>query len=505
MSQPPAYNREADFTKNHGSVQNDSLLNSELDDVSQSINALRERQALLLKDDDTLVNNIVTKDSLNASLQDSFNQIAVAVSTADNAKTIASEANATASEANATASEANTTAQNAETHALTVEKTVNETIANIEESTKAASLAAEAAETAANNAAESASGAKTEASAASTTASTALENARTALSKGLEAVTKAQTAVDTVEELQTNLPSQVETEVTKQVDDAFEGKVTAAVEKAAPAIVENIAASKDYVDSSVSTEATARSSADATLQQNIDNIGDNLATVATSGSYNDLSNKPAKLSDFSDDLGSSPTHTHSQYLTEHQSLADYAKTSQLSDYLPLSGGTMTGDILFDGAQGLQTSVADGYVHLRRSGTKANGFAYSIVHTKSDGTNVFNELWREDEDGLPLEHIAESGTNYIRYKSGLQVCWGSTGNYSTAGGSYTNKVFTYAKDFMGAPYVYATFDTGSTSGAFGKCSCSVTDVQSASCSVRFFNGDSTVRQPNIVILAVGRWK
>ena len=243
MSQPPAYNREADFTKNHGSVQNDSLLNSELDDVSQSINALRERQALLLKDDDTLVNNIVTKDSLTASLQDSFNQIAVAVSTASEANATASEAKTTASEANATADEANTTAQNAETHALAVEKTLNEAVANIEELTKAASRAAETAETAANNAAESASDAKTEASAASTTASTALENANTALSKGLDAVTKAQTAVDTVEELQTNLPSQVETEVAKQVDDAFEEKVTAAVE--------NIAASKDYVDAAL--------------------------------------------------------------------------------------------------------------------------------------------------------------------------------------------------------------------------------------------------------------
>lgn len=48
-----------------------------------------------------------------------------------------------------------------------------------------------------------------------------------------------------------------------------------------------------------------------------------LATVATSGSYNDLSNKPtiptvpSNLSDFNDDLGSSPTHTHSQYLTSY--------------------------------------------------------------------------------------------------------------------------------------------------------------------------------------------
>lgn len=42
-----------------------------------------------------------------------------------------------------------------------------------------------------------------------------------------------------------------------------------------------------------------------------------LSTVATSGDYADLSNTPTKLSDFTDDLGSSPIHTHSQYLTSY--------------------------------------------------------------------------------------------------------------------------------------------------------------------------------------------
>lgn len=46
-----------------------------------------------------------------------------------------------------------------------------------------------------------------------------------------------------------------------------------------------------------------------------------LATVATSGSYSDLLNKPTKVSVFDNDKG---------YLTEHQSLADYTKTSSLA-------------------------------------------------------------------------------------------------------------------------------------------------------------------------------
>lgn len=39
-----------------------------------------------------------------------------------------------------------------------------------------------------------------------------------------------------------------------------------------------------------------------------------------SGNYGDLSGRPEKLSDFTDDLGTSPAHSHSQYLTQHQSL-----------------------------------------------------------------------------------------------------------------------------------------------------------------------------------------
>lgn len=34
-----------------------------------------------------------------------------------------------------------------------------------------------------------------------------------------------------------------------------------------------------------------------------------------------IKNKPTKLSDFTDDLGSNPIHTHSQYLTEHQDIS----------------------------------------------------------------------------------------------------------------------------------------------------------------------------------------
>ena len=56
----------------------------------------------------------------------------------------------------------------------------------------------------------------------------------------------------------------------------------------------------------------------------------NVANILTNTAYNSSSNKiatmsdlptvPTKLSSFTDDLGSSPTHTHSQYLSSHQTI-----------------------------------------------------------------------------------------------------------------------------------------------------------------------------------------
>ena len=54
------------------------------------------------------------------------------------------------------------------------------------------------------------------------------------------------------------------------------------------------------------------------------------AKTATNIAWSGITEKPTKLSDFTDDLGTSPVHTHSQYLTSHQSLANRLYTSQVS-------------------------------------------------------------------------------------------------------------------------------------------------------------------------------
>ena len=86
---------------------------------------------------------------------------------------------------------------------------------------------------------------------------------------------------------------------------------------------------------------------------------------------------PSTLSAFTDDLGSSPTHTHSQYLTEHQSL---------DGYLPKSGGTMTGGVVYSAVTPAKRNVDTSYIQLY-GGTDWNKGAYLILAGKdcSDST------------------------------------------------------------------------------------------------------------------------
>ena len=55
-------------------------------------------------------------------------------------------------------------------------------------------------------------------------------------------------------------------------------------------------------------------------------VGNTISSTVTGGAnnYEDLVGKPTKLSDFVDDLGNAPVHTHEQYLTQHQDLSGKA-------------------------------------------------------------------------------------------------------------------------------------------------------------------------------------
>lgn len=68
MPQAPSYNRTKNFSENNPDRTDHAALNSELDKVATSINALRTNAALLQNDDGTLKNAIVTLANLDPDL-----------------------------------------------------------------------------------------------------------------------------------------------------------------------------------------------------------------------------------------------------------------------------------------------------------------------------------------------------------------------------------------------------------------------------------------------------
>ena len=133
-----------------------------------------------------------------------------------------------------------------------------------------------------------------------------------------------------------------------------------------------------------------------------------------SGSYNDLTDKPTiptvptTLSSFTDDLGSSPTHTHSQYLTSAPVISVNGQTGAVSISIPtestVSGwgftknaGTITGVTMNGASKGTSGVVDLGTVitaHQDISG-KANTADLAAVATSGSYTDL------DDKPTIPV--------------------------------------------------------------------------------------------------------
>ena len=112
-----------------------------------------------------------------------------------------------------------------------------------------------------------------------------------------------------------------------------------------------------------------------------------LHKVSKTGSYNDLLNKPTALSDFTDDLGSNPTHTHSQYLTSHQTLPMYtiakltsAETGFFASYVLKKDGVQVGETI---------NIPKDY--LIKSGSVINVVEYEGHYYDATDTNHVTQL------------------------------------------------------------------------------------------------------------------
>ena len=139
-------------------------------------------------------------------------------------------------------------------------------------------------------------------------------------------------------------------------------------------------------------------------------------------------------------------------------------TSLATTFLPLAGGTMTGTIV---GNPLTLSADDG-----------NDSADLVLNPSGSAT------WA----GKEVERVNASGTDYIRYESGLQICWNRVSSVTTSG-----KAETFPMAFDSTPRLSVA--TASNAVAIGFTSLSTTGVTFKSAS-----GTQAIDY-----IAVGYWK
>ena len=99
----------------------------------------------------------------------------------------------------------------------------------------------------------------------------------------------------------------------------------------------------------------------------------------------------------------------------------------VDNYLSTAGGTMTGAIvLADGGNPLSTA----------GGTMTGAIVGNPLTLTADDENDSADLVLDPSgsatwNGKQVERVIASGTDYIRYESGLQICWGLN-NVSSSG-------------------------------------------------------------------------
>lgn len=116
----------------------------------------------------------------------------------------------------------------------------------------------------------------------------------------------------------------------------------------------------------------------------------------------------------------------------------------------------------------------------------------------------------DELHLKTPLAPESGGTGVKSMDALLGALGTlkiqAGNTAalgnTAGGAYKDGYEEFWSPFTVAPVVVIGFDSTSTSGTFGCCSVAVTEVTESGFSFRFFNGDTSNRNPSFQWIAAG---
>lgn len=201
---------------------------------------------------------------------------------------------------------------------------------------------------------------------------------------------------------------------------------------------------------------------------------------------------------------------------------------QVNQFLPLSGGTMSGDIEFYDNLYLGSPLeSDSNVKTKFAGLYSNknnphkycGIAFVNEQTGNirpqtnisagDGTNRNHLIIYGDADGgvaykgIDIS-IAAMGTNYIRYGNGLQICWGQTGSQTANANADKSASITFPVAFKDTTYTISFIDRYS-SGGWTDHTFSTSTYSTTSVNVYLRNNTTSNYTFTFSWMAIGTWK
>jgi len=145
-------------------------------------------------------------------------------------------------------------------------------------------------------------------------------------------------------------------------------------------------------------------------------------------------------------------------------------------------------------QGL-CEVSRAFANLHLSGASTGGAAFGRFSTSSEG-----------DPKLESEYPLYAYAGIADFGGSIQ-CGNVAALGNTSSGSYKDAVVTFPKAFAAGttPFVMVGFASGSTSGNFGRGCVAVLpgSVTNTEFTLRFFNGDSSARNPEFVWIAIGQ--
>lgn len=378
-------------------------------------------------------------------------------------------------EAGTRADTAKEAAETAATNAKASEKKATDAVAGIEQTKTDAVQAVQNAQTTATNAVQQ----------AQSTATTAVTTKQT---EAVQAVRTAQTgAVKAVDDERDAALQQVANS-TKAATTAASN--AAASEQAAQASKEAAAISAGSAESSA-TAASGSASAAATSESN--------AASSAQSAETDADRAEAAA-----ELAGTRANTDKTLTTENAP----ADAKAVGDYILDAEGNVifhsktAVDKLLEGKLGLHdtadNSVKWGDMELRKNHNQSDTW----IPVFSEG-NMDYVLKQEIAD---LNGVIASGSNYVRFSDGTQICWGNAifGSMNANASSYASVIFSLP--FIDTNYITSSnqiHDSGYTSGCF----VNMVNRQTTQVDVSVYNDANVTVTPGTQysVIAIGRWK